>query len=380
MAEAKGPIVVMTWAVQGTTGWGLFGLHLGMVLDRAGVRVGVGGAVDLRTIPPTLRASVARWGRKEEDGSADLVMLQGLSNNFEEPSEVETTGTVRKIGLAIFEDPVLDAKAVERVRGFDRLIVPSKWCKNILAGYGVESTVLYQGFDGTVWHPAPRRRSDGRFTIFCGGKLEYRKGQDIMVEAFKRFLKTPEGTDALLVTQWTNQWPQTMEGIWAKGYVRGIPNQTIHGWDLEGWTAANGLPEGSHIDIGLVSNADAANAIRECDVAVFPSRAEGATNMVLTECMALGLPCVVAQNTGQQDVPRGTIYPLEHQGAVEGPCRLYRGFEGWGESDPDEIVEHLVHLRRHSEQSKEVGELAAGEIRSWTWQATVPQWRKVLGV
>ena len=34
------PIVVMTWAVQGTTGWGLFGLHLGMALDRAGVKIG----------------------------------------------------------------------------------------------------------------------------------------------------------------------------------------------------------------------------------------------------------------------------------------------------------------------------------------------------
>jgi len=275
---------------------------------------------------------------------------------------------------------VLDAKAVERVSRFDSLIVPSKWCQSVLAGYGLKSQVIYQGFDGTVWHPAPRRRSDDRFSIFCGGKLEYRKGQDIMVEAFKRFLQTPEGKDALLVTQWVNQWPQTMEGVWAKGYVRGVPNQTIHGWDMEGWTAANGVPEGSHVDLGMCSNAEAANAIRECDVAVFPSRAEGATNMVLTECMALGLPCIVAQNTGQRDVPRETFVPLDRQGVVEGPCRLYRGFEGWGESDPDELVACLRTIRNNPVLAQGMGQVASDAMRNWTWQATVHQWREALGV
>ena len=113
--------------------------------------------------------------------------------------------------------------------------------------------------------------------------------------------------------------------------------------------------------------------IRECDVAVFPSRAEGATNMVLTECMAVGLPCIVAQNTGQQDVPRGTIVPLEYQRPVEGPCKLYRGFEGWGESDPAEIVEWLRDVRNCSENYGTTGEIAAETMQSWTWQATVNQ-------
>ena len=374
------PVVVLSWSVNGGTGWGLFGLHLGLALDRSGVRVGVGGGIDGRQIPASLRPSLQRWGKQVGDDAADLVVLTGLSNNFEGVPEIETTGTVKHVGLAIFEDPVLDAKAVERLKGFDALIVPSTWCQSVLAEKGIESTVIHQGFDGSVWHPAPRRRSDDRFMIFCGGKLEYRKGQDIMVEAFKRFRETPEGKDAILVTQWANAWPQTMEGIWAKGYVRGVPNQTIHGWDLEGWTAANGVPEGSHLDIGAVSNADAANAIRECDVAVFPSRAEGATNMVLTECMAVGLPCIVAQNTGQQDVPRGTIVPLEYQRPVEGPCKLYRGFEGWGESDPAEIVEWLRDVRNCSENYGTTGEIAAETMQSWTWQATVNQWKEALGV
>ena len=380
MAEAHGPVVVMSWSVQGGTGWGLFGLHLGLALDRVGVRVGVGGGIDGRLIPATLRPSMQRWARRPEDDGADIVLLTGLSNNFEGVPAVETTGSIRHVGLAIFEDPVVDEKAVERLRGFDALITPSQWCHDVLAAKGLESTVIHQGFDGSVWHPAPRRRSDDRLLVFCGGKLEYRKGQDIMVEAFKRFLKTPEGKDAVLVTQWVNPWPQTMEGIWAKGYVRGVPNQTIHGWDMEGWTAANGIPEGAHVDLGMVSNTDAANAIRECDVAVFPSRAEGATNMVLTECMAVGLPCIVAQNTGQRDLPRGTILPLERQGSVTSSCKLYRGFDGWGESDPDEIVASLMFVREKRHSAKAFGDEATLAMQDWTWAATVDQWRAVLGV
>lgn len=376
---AGSPIVVLTWRIQGTTGWGLFGVHLGLALSRAGHRVGVGGEIDYSSIPSTLWPSIRQWAKREGDEGADVVMLQGLSNNFEAPMGVNTMGAVRQVGLAIFEDPVVDEAAVARLKAFDRLITPSQWCHDVLEARGLPSTIIHQGFDGSLWHPAPRRRVDDRFLVFCGGKLEFRKGQDIMVEAFRRFLKTREGENALLVTQWHNQWPATMEGIWSKGYVRGIPNQTIHGSDLTGWTAANGIPDGAHVDLGMCSNAEAANAIRECDVAVFPSRAEGATNMVLTECMALGLPCIVAQNTGQRDVPE-SVYWLSRQSEVTGPCKLYRGFEDWGESDPDEIVNRLQAVRNDRAWSHSTGRFAAITMQSWTWPATVDQWVKALGL
>lgn len=373
------PVVVLTWQVQGTTGWGLFGLHLGLALTRRGVRVGVGDLVQINTIPAVLRASTEAWARREGDEGRDVVMLQGLSNNFEAPAGVNTTAAVRAVGLAIFEDPVVDGEAVERLKAFDQVIVPSQWCQGVLERVGVASQVIHQGFDGAVWRPAFRRRTDDRFLVFSGGKLEFRKGQDILVEAFKRFLQTPEGKDAVLVTQWHNQWPQTMEGIWSKGWVRGIPNQTIYGTDVAGWTQANGVPEGRHLDLGMTSNAESAAAIRECDVAVFPSRAEGATNMVLCETMATGVPCIVARNTGQADVP-DAVYWLDQQTAVTGPCRLFRGFDGWGESDPDEIVERLKEVRNHPVKAKVLGMTATRAMHRWTWEATADQWIDALKV
>ena len=62
---------------------------------------------------------------------------------------------------------------------------------------------------------------DDRFVIFSGGKLEYRKGQDIVIAAFKIFQK--RHPEALLITAWHNVWPQFMTGIEQTGNVVGLP-------------------------------------------------------------------------------------------------------------------------------------------------------------
>ena len=65
-------------------------------------------------------------------------------------------------------------------------------------------TQFIQGVD------LPRGRGE-RFIVYSGGKLEHRKGQDIVVAAFREFVKTHP--DAVLATTWHNQWPMTMAGM-----------------------------------------------------------------------------------------------------------------------------------------------------------------------
>jgi hypothetical protein len=52
--------------------------------------------------------------------------------------------------------------------------------------------------------------------IFSGGKLEFRKGQDIMVAAFKRF--HARHPDSMLMVAWQNFWHKTIDGIEQTGY------------------------------------------------------------------------------------------------------------------------------------------------------------------
>jgi glycosyltransferase involved in cell wall biosynthesis len=44
------------------------------------------------------------------------------------------------------------------------------------------------------------------------------------------------------------------------------------------------------------------SVLQEMNVAVFPNRAEGGTNLVAMECMACGLPVILSGNTGHLDL------------------------------------------------------------------------------
>ncbi|HTT83289.1 MAG TPA: tetratricopeptide repeat protein, partial [Rhizomicrobium sp.] len=146
--------------------------------------------------------------------------------------------------------------------------------------------------------------------IFSGGKAEPRKGQDIVVAAFRIFAR--RHPEAVLVTAWHSHWPELARGM-----------------DLD----LSAFP-GRVIDTGALPNGLMAPIYRECDVALFPNRAEGGTNLVAMECLACGVPTILSDCTGHRDLLR---LGLGHKLAQK-PSRLW---SEWGESDVDEVVEAL---------------------------------------
>jgi glycosyltransferase involved in cell wall biosynthesis len=237
---------------------------------------------------------------------------------------------------------------------------------------------VIQGVNSADWHPAPRDSVfAGRFAIFSGGKLEFRKGQDIVIAAFRRFrAKHPE---ALLVTAWQNVWPASMVGMDLGGHAAGLPKVTPDGRaDIVGWLEKNGIPRTACIDVGLVANNAMPNIVRACDLAVFPNRAEGGTNLVAMECIAAGVPTICSMNTGQLDL-RDWCTPLDEQGPVPDGCPLYKGTEGWGESDVLELVEAMERKYQAHKQSlgkayvarEDAVDIAHEFIAKFDWQQKV---------
>ncbi len=340
-SEANSPILI-AWPVNGSTGWGLYGLHLAIQLKRMGRRVFLAHAPDLTGIAAPLHALLPQATDPLPDPAERIVVVSALGNRPDAPPEINLPNPCYHVGLTVFEDTGFDAADLANLRRYDRLIAPSRWCAGVLAGHGFPGiSVCSQGYDDSVFHPAPRIRAqvgepgwDDRILVFSGGKLEYRKGQDIAVAAFRLFRETHHS--AVLVTAWHNPWPATMEGIWNAGHVKGVP-KVVHGVaDVTGWLAMNGVPREHHLDLGQVSQVEAAQAIRECDVAVFPNRAEGATNMVLAECLGLGVPCVFGEWTGQAGLDSGNMSPRGRGvvAAVKPPSRLYRGTDDWCDVRP----------------------------------------------
>jgi glycosyltransferase involved in cell wall biosynthesis len=82
--------------------------------------------------------------------------------------------------------------------------------------------LVLQGIDPTLFHPAPKSGLfKDRFVVFSGGKIEYRKGQDLVLLVFRVFLvRHPE---VLLVTAWHGSWPELALSLAANTRIAPVP-------------------------------------------------------------------------------------------------------------------------------------------------------------
>jgi glycosyltransferase involved in cell wall biosynthesis len=392
------PWVGLAWPVGEATGWGQFGLGFGRSVWAMGGTVWAlnGVQTDAHWLLPADRVMLREWVPPSVDlpdgdtpplpAGAGWVVF-ALGNGIGVPSGRPTIATdrtdIKRAGLVVIEDvSCLTPEAVEYLKGLDARIAPSQWVADALAAVGIPDVpVAVQGYDERVWlprnaaqHAAPKAprvaggtppRQRGPF-IFSGGKLEFRKGQDIVVAAFRTLLTTLP--NAVLVTAWDNPWPQTMDGIWLAGHVKGVPAIRGGKADVTSWLVANGIPARNVRDVGKVNPLELAAIVRSCDVGVFPNRCEGATNMVLVEALASGVPCVATVGHGQ-GMLTDAVWPIASRGQVPRGCRLFGTqdltADGWTEADPTDVAQAIIdaldatgkHTVRHT-----VSE-------DWTWHA-----------
>jgi len=300
----------------------------------------------------------------------NMTVLHALGNRFifkQSPLKGKC-----RVGVVFFEDTLIDDAARSRAAGFDILLAGSTWNEQVLIHNGFKDVrKIIQGIDPAIFHPAPGTGLfKNRYVIFSGGKLEYRKGQDIVVAAFKRFhAKHPE---ALLLVAWHNGWPETMAEIGVGGYVSGPPvTDRYNRPDIAAWLVENGvLPEDFSV-IPETPNVYMGAVVREADVGLFPNRAEGGTNLVAMECMASGVPVILSANTGHLDFCKMPLcFPLKEQKPVR-PTPVMRGTEGWGETSVSEIVENLEKIYTDRDAAAKRAARAAEILQGYTWENQV---------
>jgi glycosyltransferase involved in cell wall biosynthesis len=374
--------VYFDWAVSTLFGWGVYGLNLlrhwpavagAPAYTLSPVHLASLAGMDplgLRAIAQNLVESDQLRLRRAVEGQSlplDGVVLHALGNRFNGSTHPRRGGPTGRATAAMifFEDTILpDAAAV--ARDYDLIVTGSSWCEAVLRGHGVRNVAtVFQGIDPSLFHPGPRAGSlEGRFAVFSGGKLERRKGQDLVLRAFRAFAaRHPE---AVLVTSWHSPWPVTALSINEGSMLQPLSLTADGRIDAAGWAVANGISPEKFIDLGVVPNHLMARVLREMDVAVFPNRCEGGTNLVAMECMACGVPAIVADNTGQRDlVATDTTFPLRHLTPV---VRADTGTDGWGECDVQEIVELLEYVHANREAARRRGLLGARLMRDWNWR------------
>lgn len=377
--------LALNWAPTGAHGWGVFAANVLKELLRLGrPRPLVLAPIALGLISEEERETFRPFARQQSEFSRRTAALPGvilmrktgvlhsLGNQLDPgPTDTRYRGEPNA-GFAFFERLDFPGDIVAQRTWLDVLIAGSTWNAEQLRGLGFPRVAcVLQGVDTEAFRPgATSGRFGDRFVIFSGGKLELRKGQDLVVAAFRRFQR--RHPDSLLVTVWMNPWPAIMADLAASPHVEGWPAsdqppaQAIHAW-----VRAQGVPDGAHLDLGWVPNAQMPALLRECDAAAFPSRCEGGTNLVAMEAMATGLPCVLSANSGHLDVlAEDRVYPLRRQIPMSyGPD----GSAHWRESDVDEIVDALETIYTDREQARMRGQAAHRFMQGLSWRRQVPR-------
>lgn len=202
----------------------------------------------------------------------------------------------------------------------DVVVVPCEWAARSLTysdawGKKPVSVVPYGTPAGEI--PARTRRPDGPFTVLFAGQIGLRKGVPHLIEAWESLrLK-----DARL---------------WMAGSMNlGRDYLTRH--------------SSSFHYLGAMPRVRLLEAMREADLFVFPSLAEG-FGLVIGEAMAVGLPVLTTMNTG-------------------GPELINDGREGWciPAHDTGSLREHIERAYRNRDALFEMGKRARLRAEQWTW-------------
>jgi glycosyltransferase involved in cell wall biosynthesis len=247
---------------------------------------------------------------------------------------------VKHVGLTFFEHNPLPANEIKSLREFDLVIAGSTWNFDKLREFGVDRSRLnLQGVNTELFRPLPKRAMKDRFVVFSGGKLEFRKGQDLVVSAFSRFSKRHK--DAVLIVSWNSPWKTEIAPTLNRSNVtKPFRSAADFSISVANWISDNGIAAAQFINLGVVPNRFMPEVLREVDVAVFPNRCEGGTNLVAMEALSSGLTCIISKNTGHLDlIQPDSCLPLINQRPVMSveDCPSHE----WGESDVDEIISHL---------------------------------------
>jgi glycosyltransferase involved in cell wall biosynthesis len=388
--------VYINWGVSSFFGWGVYGLNLALNwshdpdLEPIGARAIATKDISVdplrgRVLGTFLQRSAAFHSRLEQyRGGAATVqapVIHGLDEDFvmkRVAHDVLLQGAPN-LAATFFETARLDPDAVARAAELPLIVAGSTWNARILQAHGLTNvrTVL-QGIDPTLFHPAPRQDFlADRFLVFSGGKLERRKGQDIVLAAFRIFAE--RHPEAMLVTIWKNAWPQPASDIDAGDLTTPVPFDAEGQADIAGWAAANGLGPANFTDLGFVPNAQLPTILREMDAAVFANRAEGGTNLVAMEAMACGVPTILSRNTGHLDlIEDDNCYPLTQQGALAGREGRFEDVEGWGESDVGEVVDALERAFADRDEARRRGGAGAATLSRLTWARTAAEMKRLV--
>jgi len=188
----------------------------------------------------------------------------------------------KKIGFPIFELDEFTHQELHHLGSLDEIIVCSEWAKQIIIKNGLTQPVhvVPLGVDTEIFKPV-EHLEDRPYRFLAAGKWEYRKGHDLVLQAFNETFQPDDEVELIclcdnpVIPQADNlDWNTTFKNTRLGHMIHLLPRQP------------------TQESVNVVMN--------RVDCGIFPARAEG-WNLELLEMMACNKPVITTNYSGHTE-------------------------------------------------------------------------------
>lgn len=308
-------------------------------------------------------------------------ILHGLGGDFSVYNGSLSTTSKNHFGYTFFENTNINFQNLQATANFlHTVICGSKWNEELINNFKVKNTkTIIQGIDPILFNQYSNEKNyyRDRFVIFSGGKFEYRKGQDLVIKAFK-YLQD-KYKDVLLVTSWYNGWSESfntmdMSNMNFSPLLSNVDFYTNLNYIL----VSNGIDLKNVISLPPMSNKMMGYIYKNTDIGLFPNRAEGGTNLVLMEYMACAKPTIASYNTGHKDILTKQNSILLNKMKKIDVKNKEQSFGQWYEADIDEIIYKLEKAYLNYSKTKKIATQAGNDLSKLTWKYSAKQFLNLM--
>lgn len=255
-----------------------------------------------------------------------------------------------RIGFPIFELDEFSYKEQHHLQNLDTIIVASEWAKEVVLSHTKlkhkKVHVVNLGTDTSIYNSNYTHTPNKEYTFLNIGKLEVRKGHDILVDIFEKAFDIYDNVKLKILCH--NFF---------------LPKEEILRY--ESLFKNSKLASKIEIVNRLATQKEVADLIKSCDAYIAPSRAEG-WNMPLYDAIACGKPVITTNCTAHReycnknnsflvDVPHTTL-------AYDG--FFFKNYIGSWASIEEKQINEFAEYMRYCYNNK-IYSLEKSEVTPW---------------
>lgn len=354
-----------------TSGYGVAGLNILINLDRLGNKISwwpIGG-VDA---PPKYHELLQKFIRNQQNFDANAPSVR-LWHQFDLAQHV---GRGQRYGFTFFELDKFRPDEKIHLESQDYIIVSSGWAKWIIQRETNlapdEIHIVPLGVDRTIFNdnknilPINKKQSNKPYKFLIIGKLEIRKGYDVLIECFNDAFETTDNVE--LQMMWENPHPKIQEQL---------PEWKIM---VENSKLADKIKLLPYVQ----TQQEVATVMKEANCGVFPAKAE-AWNLELLEMMSCGKHVITTNFSGHTEfVNEGNAFliqidetELAYDGVwFHGDVGNWAKFE---EPQKEQLISHMKYVYNNRDDlSDNLGGIET--TKKFSWKNTAEILAKVISM